>query len=63
MNQQKFYDSIDSWKENQKFIFIALHLYKCPLYNNLYNELEKQMPADVLNNIDRPDFPYNDWWK
>jgi hypothetical protein len=63
MKQRKYYSSEGYWNSNQVNIFEALHKYKCPLYNNLYQELEKQMPEYIFKYLDLPDYRDNSqWW-
>ncbi len=64
MKQRKYYSSEGYWNSNQENIFEALHKYKCPLYNNLYSELEKQMPEYIFDYLDGVDYrDISEWWR
>lgn len=47
---------LDSWylSDNKENIFLAIHKYKHPLYNDLYNKLEPQMSEYALSRINEP---------
>ena len=55
----------DNWyylPRNQEFVFRAIHKYKSPIYDSLYNALKPQMPEYVIEYIDKPDYDERATW-
>jgi len=47
----------DPWyfKDNQGAVFEALHKYRSPIYDSLYNKLRPQMSDYIIHSLKRPD--------
>ena len=54
----------DSWylPHNQKYVFRAIHKYKSPIYDSLYNKLRPQMDDYVIKYLDKPDYDEQTTW-
>jgi hypothetical protein len=64
MKQRKYFSSEDCWNSNKKDILVALHKYNCPHFENLYKELENEIPENYSEYLDQPDYRDESlWWK
>ena len=54
----------NSWylKYNQQHVFKAIHKYKSPIYDSLYNALKPQMNKHVIRSLDNPDYDDMTTW-
>jgi hypothetical protein len=54
----------DSWyfNHNQEYVFRAIHKYRAPLYDDLYNELKPKMNDYVIEYLDKPDYDEIKTW-
>jgi hypothetical protein len=49
---------LDSWylPDNKESVFRAIHKYKSPIYDSLYNAIKPQMDELVMKHLDTPDY-------
>lgn len=54
----------DSWylPHNQKHVLRAIHKYKSPIYDSLYNALKPQMSEYEIEYLDKPDYDDRTTW-
>jgi hypothetical protein len=54
----------DSWylPDNKEYVFKAIHKYKSPIYDSLYNSLKPQMSEFVMKYLDIPDYDDRTTW-
>lgn len=54
----------DSWyfSYNQENVFRAIHKYKSPIYDSLYNALKPKMDEYVMKYLDKPDYDDRTTW-
>lgn len=54
----------DSWylPHNKEYVFKAIHKYKSPIYDSLYNSLKPQMSDFVMEYLDKPDYDDRTTW-
>lgn len=50
------------FKDNQENVFRAIHKYKAPIYEDLYEKLKPKMSEFVMEYLDKPDYrEYKTW--
>lgn len=47
---------------NKEYVFRAIHKYKSPIYDSLYNALKPQMSEYVIESVDKPDYDEETTW-
>lgn len=54
----------DTWyyKYNIEYVFSAIHKYKAPIYNDLYEKLKPKMSKFVIKYLDEPDYQERKTW-
>lgn len=53
-----------SMGNNKESIFEALHKYYCPMYKELHDKLEKEMPDYIMEHLGKPDYTdVSPWWE
>lgn len=54
----------DTWyfKQNEEYVFTAIHKYKDPIYNDLYKKLKPKMSEFTIKYLDKPDYDERKTW-